>query len=143
MTLFLDRELQYRSGIAQYVQTIHTSNNFGTTRQTGDVDIYMDYKFETLMNNFMKKHGLSVFVHMASSTKRIFMLAEEDGQGKIIVNADRKQTQPIPKSNECLIGIYGELDESKQGKSYNMSLTYHSKVFWDNLKGFVNEKYFK
>lgn len=142
MTFFLNWENQFKSKLAHYAQIIHTSNTFGNNMQTGDVDIFVDYSFETMKKNFLKRHGISVFLHIATATKRLFLLAEENGKGKIIANTCGNQSQPIHPPNECLIGIYGTLNECKHGKSFKMSLIQHSTEFWNHLNGLVNEKFF-
>lgn len=137
--MFLDNTPHFKSGDAQYVQCLHTSSNFGTTRKIADIDIYVHYKFDTILMNLLKKHGLSVFLHIATATKRLYLIAEEKGNGTMIANVGQNLREL--KSNEVLLGVYGALDEQKKGKTFELSLLGRNKVFWDNLKGLVSEKY--
>ncbi|XP_031617557.1 uncharacterized protein LOC116337272 [Contarinia nasturtii] len=139
-TIFLDNSPHFKRGDAEYTQVLHTSNNFGTSKKIGDVDIYVHYKFDTILLNLLKKHGLSVFLHIATATKRLYLIAEENGNGTMIANVGQK-LRPL-KSNEVLLGVYGTFNQRKKEKTFELNLVDKTKLFWDNLSGLVNVKYF-
>lgn len=119
-------------GDAKYVQVIHTSKSFGTTKRAGDVDIYVRYKPEAFFSGHSEKHTLSLYIHLASCTKRLVMLAEENGNGTMIANVGQRIRGPKP--NECVVGVYGTLIESQQNKKYKISLDENSARFFTALE---------
>ncbi|XP_031617558.1 uncharacterized protein LOC116337273 [Contarinia nasturtii] len=129
---FLLNKVTYpKRGDANYVQVIHTSG-VGITRQVGDVDIYLTYKSKALWGVF-EKHDLGLYMHFGTSTKRFYLIGEENGNGTIVVNNGQPLRQLKP--SECLIGIYGTLNEHQKGKRFEMSLVHREevKLFWDTL----------
>lgn len=70
-------------------------------------------------------------MHFVTSTKRLFLIGEEKGNGTIIKNTE----QPLREleSNECLIGVYGAFDERNKGKRFEISLTGRSDQFWRSI----------
>lgn len=106
-----------RRGDASYVQIIHTDAVAGTVLQTGDVDIIVDAPV-----NFLHKHHFSVYMHMATAMKKLLLIAEEDGTGRVVpINLNFPIEERVPRENEVFIGVYSELDESKRGKRYKIS----------------------
>lgn len=103
----------------------------GITRQVGDVDIYLKYKPKELFGVFVK-HDLGLYMHFGISMKKFFLIAEENGHGRVVLNTGQ---QPQLKPNECLIGIYGTLEEHQRGKRFDISLVHREelKLFWDAL----------
>lgn len=108
-----------KRGDAAYVQIIHTDPMlYGTMLMTGDVDIVVD-DVPTDRNH---KHGFAVYLHMATSMKKLILIAEENGKGDIITIDDNfTQQNEVPKENEVFIGVYSELEESKRGKKFKIS----------------------
>ncbi|XP_031617561.1 phospholipase A1-like [Contarinia nasturtii] len=121
-----------KSGDADYVQVIHTSA-FGLDQPVGDVDIYVDSTSnKILLGAWAEKHALSVYLHIATSTKRLFIIAEVRGNGILLIS--ERQPREL-KPQECQIGIYGTLQAHHKGKQFNISIVDRedTTVFWDAL----------
>ncbi|XP_031635207.1 uncharacterized protein LOC116348365 [Contarinia nasturtii] len=117
--IMIEPKVAIKKGIAHYVQVIHTTvegRNGEVFEKSGDVDIYLKYKPGQPLTD-----GLDFYVHMATATKRLYMLASEKGSGTIIKRRGR-QPFPEPKSNECVVGVYSALNPKKTGKRYVISV---------------------
>lgn len=129
------------TGDAEYVQCIHTSS-FGLEQPIGDVDIYLDATSnKLLLGAWAEKHALSVYLHVATSTKRIFIIAEARGNGKLLLSDTDNPPRKL-KSQECQIGVYGQLQEHHKGKQFNISIVDRedTTVFWDALGEFGSKE---
>ncbi|XP_031635204.1 uncharacterized protein LOC116348362 [Contarinia nasturtii] len=120
---------------AEYVQVIHTSF-YGMNERVGHVDIFVDYKSD----GGQVKHALALYVHVATATRRLFMMATDKGNGT--VTKGRGQTTPTPKRNECLIGLYGTMNRNNDGKRFEFSLTKHKIPFWHTVCEYRNSEMF-
>lgn len=107
-------------GDASYVQIIHTDTIFfGTSFQSGDVDIY----FKDLPVGLLEKHGFAAYLHMATSMKKLLLIAEKDGDGKMIeLDKYPSQKERLPDEDEVIVGVYSEVEESKRGQKFYFSL---------------------
>lgn len=111
---------------AAYVQIIHTDTLFsGTSFQCGHVDIYV----RDLPVGISAWHGFATYLNMATAMKKLLLIAEKKGKyGKIeagqLIELDKNpdQINRRPKENEVFIGVYGELEESKNGHKFYFSL---------------------
>lgn len=129
-----------QSGDAEYVQIIHTSA-LGMIRNTADADIYIKYD-SPIRSGIINLHSLAVYIHIAIATKRLFIIAEESGRSTMIVNTG---TPPrAANKTECLMGIYGKLDQRKQYKTYQVTFTSQKQVetFWESLGEYGSEYLF-
>lgn len=107
-----------KRGDAAYVQIIHTDPLlYGTMLMTGDVDISVD----DVPTDYNHKHGFAVYLHMATSMKKLILIAEENGKGQIIEVDDITQLTRVPRANEVFVGVYSECEESKRGKQFKIS----------------------
>lgn len=114
-------------GDATYVQIIHTDTIlFGTVLPCGDVDIYVkDIPF-----GYSQKHSFGPYLHMATAIKKLIVIGERDGKrpwahvnGKVIlVDGNSTETDRVPKEGEVFLGVYSELEESKRGQQFYISL---------------------
>ncbi|XP_031632635.1 uncharacterized protein LOC116346619 [Contarinia nasturtii] len=124
-------------GAADYVQVIHTSIKVGMWNQMGDVDIYVKYESDENLGPLNDVHGIAFFIHLVTSTKRLFIMAEmnnntKPGIGKVL----NSPTNIEP--NECLIGVHGTLNVSHRGKKFGFLLKNGDPIFW---RGVGNFKY--
>lgn len=106
-------------GDAEYVQIIHTDPYlFGTIFQCGDVDIYI----EDIPTGLLQKHAFAAYIQMATSMKRLVLVAEKNGIGKIIpLKKNEFKKLRSPKRNEVYVGVYSEIDERKRGEKFRIS----------------------
>lgn len=127
--------MKFRNGDAKYTQAIHTSF-VGVTNKVADDDIYLDYKSESIASALKEKHGLGLYMHVATSTKRLFLIAEENGNGTMVANNGLSLREL--KQKECLIGIYGTSNHTKNRKKFKISLNNREQIkrFWDLLGEF-------
>lgn len=126
---------------AEYVQVIHTSF-LGVSQKIGHIDIFLNYKSESLFSSLFEKHGLGVYLHAATATKKVYLIAEVGGNGTMIT--DTKQPLRKLRSKECLIGIFGTFDERKKGKKYEITLTDREQIkqFWKSLGEYKKDELF-
>lgn len=127
-------------GYAEYTQIIHTSF-IGMRKKTGDVDIFINY-ISDIKSGLINLHALSVYVHIATSTKRLYLIGEENGAGSIIANTGR----PVRAQNqtESLVGVYGKFETKKYMRKFDISLTTPERVnqFWNALGEFGSDDIF-
>ncbi|XP_031635205.1 uncharacterized protein LOC116348363 [Contarinia nasturtii] len=114
-----------KSGHANYVQVIHTSNVVGIWDQLGDTDIYVKFKTESsFFESIADKHQLSYYMHVTTASKRLFLIAEQnENRNGTVIKSENAYTEPKPKSNECLVGVYSTLNPRHRGKKFTISLT--------------------
>ncbi|XP_031635213.1 uncharacterized protein LOC116348369 [Contarinia nasturtii] len=125
-----------KKGHADYVQVIHTSI-VGISDPIGDTDIFVKYTAESLSETFNDKHSLAFYIHVATATKRLYLLGEENGNGTL-VRRGRNAEYPEPKSNECLVGIYGKRIEGNVGREFVVSLKNRTDLFQQSLDRYHN-----
>lgn len=130
-----------KRGDANYVQVIHSSF-CGIQKPLGDVDIYVKYKGNSFLEELTDKHALGVYLHVATATKRLYVIADEkeSGKGTIILRIGQNIRQPKP--NECLVGIYGSLNPFIEGKKFVISLKNRTNLFWGALGDFSGYEIF-
>lgn len=121
---------------ANYVQVIHTSF-YGLNERIGHVDIFVDYK----SNGGQAKHALALYVHVATATRRLFMIADEKGNNSVI-KGKKGQKTPAVNKNQCLIGLYGSLDKNNDRKRYNFDLTKDKILFWHTVCEYKHSEMF-
>lgn len=114
-----------KSGHADYVQVIHTSNVVGNWDQIGDIDIYVKFKTESsLLDSIADKHQLAYYMHVSTASKRLYLIADQnENRNGTVIKSEYVRTEPKPKPNECLVGIYGILNPNNRGKKFTISLT--------------------
>lgn len=107
-------------GDATYVQIIHTDIVlFGTIFQTGDTDIYVT----DIPVSLLGRHGFGPYLHMATSMKKVLIIAQNDGNGEIIPTDDNLQQKDVNlMDDETFVGVYSNLEESKRGQKFYISL---------------------
>ncbi|XP_031635206.1 uncharacterized protein LOC116348364 [Contarinia nasturtii] len=116
-----------KRGHANYVQVIHTSSVVALWEQLGDIDIFVKQKTDSsFLDSIIEKHQLAVEIHMATATKRIYLIADENekGNGTMVKREENESfIEPTPKANECLVGIYGTMGQrGKKGKKFTIRL---------------------
>lgn len=127
---------------ATYVQVIHTSKIAGQWNAMGDIDIYVHFQPESsFLRAIDDKHSLSFFIHVATATKRLYLIAEQNGKrtGRVIPS-DEEESLPRPKAKECLIGVYAT--QNSGGGKYWISLKNQSDIFWKALGELSNDRIF-
>lgn len=127
-------------GDAKYVQIIHTDPLiFGTVYQTGDVDIFV----EDLPVGLLGKHAFAVYLHMATSMKKLLLIAEKNGKGKgkmISIDENPEQLDRYPNKNEVFIGVYSEPEYSKRGEIFYFSMKDRLEMLRDSIAHVVTIK---
>lgn len=126
-----------KSGDASYVQVIHTSANLGVWDQIGDIDVYVKYEAEANLGYLNDDHGLAFFIHLATSTKRLFITAEQGENG---IGTITKRAKTGIKMNECLVGVYGTLKVNQRGKKFGLSLVKRNSMFFGGIGKFREAK---
>lgn len=139
LTLKINNQSFINQGDAAYVQIIHTDPIFfGTVFQSGDVDIY----FKDLPVGIMHRHGFAAYIHMATSMKRLLMIAEKDGNGLAIpvLNHTSLVDNVTLDKDEVVVGVYGELEESKRGQKFYISLKNRFEMLRTSIAQYVKIK---
>lgn len=139
LTLKINNQKFIEQGDAKYVQIIHTDPIFfGTVFQSGDVDIY----FKDLPVGIMHRHGFAAYLHMATSMKKLLIIAEKDGRGVVIPilrNSDLADNLTLDE-DEVVVGVYGELEESKRGQKFYVSLKNRFDMLRSSIAQYVKIK---
>ncbi|XP_031639023.1 uncharacterized protein LOC116351105 [Contarinia nasturtii] len=126
--------------LAEYVQVIHTSSVQGMTKtRLGHVDIYARLNGGRILSN---NHGLAFFLHVATATKRFYIVADEGSKGKGKLVQIQGDILPQPKSNECQLGIYAVLNENHIGQKFGFSLTKREELFFSALGQYADPSVF-
>ncbi|XP_031628884.1 uncharacterized protein LOC116344472 [Contarinia nasturtii] len=126
--------------LAEYVQVIHSSNVQGMTKtRLGHVDIYARLNGGRILNN---NHALAFFLHVATATKRFYIVADEGSKGKGKLVQIQGDILPQPKSNECQLGIYAVLNENHIGQKFGFSLTKREEFFFSALGQYADPSVF-
>lgn len=122
-------------GDAAYVQIIHTDPVFfGTSFPCGDVDIYV----QDIPLGYTQKHGFGPYLHMATSMKKLIVIAEKDGEGQMIpIDDDSPEKDRVPNENEVFLGVYSEAEESKNGQKFYFSMKNQSDELRNSIARFV------
>lgn len=124
---------------------IHTSKKIGIWDQMGHFDIYVKNEAMKELGPLNDEHGIAFFIHLATSTKRLFITAElnENGNGTVLRTDGETPMNHDTKPNECAIGIFGTLKYNHNGKKYYLSLKNHTvKVFWEGIDNFAKAEIF-
>lgn len=127
-----------KRGNAEYVQIIHTDILFsGTFFQRGDYDIYIS----DLPVGISQWHTFAPYIHMATSIKKLLLIAQTNGRGQVIkIDENSVQKDRPLDQNEVFVGVYSKLEESKRGKRYFVSLKNHSKTLRESIAHVVKIK---
>lgn len=122
-------------GDATYVQIIHTDVVFfGTTFPCGDIDIYI----QDIPLGYTRKHGFGPYLQMATSMKKLLLIAEKEGSGQMIqIDENSQQNNTALKENEVIVGVYSELEESKRGQKFYFSMKNRSDMLRSSIADFV------
>lgn len=122
-------------GDATYVQIIHTDILLlGTACQSGDVDIYVT----DLPVGLGDSHSFSAYVHMATSIRKLLLVAERDGRGLVIpIHKNLDLSNRVPSKDEVFVGVYSEFEESKRGQRFYISLKNHFNTLRHSLAHLV------
>lgn len=127
-------------GDASYVQIIHTDPVLlGTPFQSGDVDIY----FQDLPVDIMHRHGFAPYLHMATAIKRLLIIAERNREGAVIPvlkSSDLADNLTLTDKDEVIVGVYSELNESKRGQKFYVSLKNRFEMLRSSLAQFIKIK---
>lgn len=119
-----------KQGDAAYVQIIHTDTKlFGTMLQIGDVDIFI----EDVPAFDIHKHSFAPYIHMATCLKKVLLIAEIRGKGHMIQLDNDLAPYRALNSNEVIVGMYSELEESKRGKKFKISLKNRAEMLRDSI----------
>lgn len=118
-------------GDATYVQIIHTDIVlFGTIFQTGDVDIYVT----DIPVSLLGRHGFGPYLHMATSMKKVLIIAQQNGNGEIIALDDNLHEKDVDlMDDEVYLGVYSNLEEPKRNQKYFISLKDRIPVLRDSI----------
>lgn len=78
---------------------------------------------------------------MATSMKKLIMIAEKNGKGQVIrVDENSVQKDRPLNHDEVFVGVYSELEESKRGKKYFVSLKNNFGILRDSIAHVVKIK---
>lgn len=126
---------------ADYVQAIHISKKVGISEQLGDVDVYVknaDANFGYINDD----HAFAYFLHLAISTKRLFITADptENGNGAVLLP---QNAQNNTRRIECVVGVYGTLRSNHRGKKFGLSFKNRTAVFWNGIAKYRSEDMFQ
>lgn len=139
LTLKINNQKFIAQGDANYVQIIHTDPIFfGTVFQSGDVDIY----FKDLPVSVMHRHGFAAYLHMATAMKKLLIIAESDGKGVVIPilkDSGLPDNLTLDK-DEVVVGVYGEIEESKRGQKFYVSLKNRFEMLRSSIAQYVKIK---
>ncbi|XP_031635215.1 uncharacterized protein LOC116348370 isoform X2 [Contarinia nasturtii] len=132
-------------GFADYTQVVHSSNVLGVWDQLGDTDIYIKHKpdsDQSFLNTLAEKHGLVFYLHAATATKRLCIIADKNknATGKILYGEERPF--PEPNQNECILGVYSTKKEYYNGQKFTISLVNRSKYVYDVLGEYTSDRMF-
>ncbi|XP_031635977.1 phospholipase A1 1-like [Contarinia nasturtii] len=120
-----------KKGDADYVQVVHTSKKVGMWDQMGDVDIYVKYEKQKNMGSLNDEHGVAFFIHLGTSTNRLYMWARENGNGSVWTQKGKAL------HDECTIGVYGILKSQHRGKKLGLWLAKrNAENFWEGIGSF-------
>ncbi|XP_031635746.1 uncharacterized protein LOC116348774 [Contarinia nasturtii] len=118
-------------GDANYVQVIHTSKKVGMWDQMGDVDIYVKNAKQDNLGFLNDEHGIAFFIHLGTSTKRLFIWVRENGNGSVWTRNGKEL------DDECTIGVYSTLKSQHRGKKLNLYLkNANLENFWRGIGSF-------
>ena len=121
-------------GDAEYVQIIYTSTMFGMFHDVADDNIHIISQFKEITssegniftNTFHnmyaredKRHCIVVDIFFAICTRQIYLIADTNGKGKVVVSVDGKPIETIPDltklpPTQILVGVYGTLKSNKE-----------------------------
>ncbi|XP_031639885.1 phospholipase A1 1-like [Contarinia nasturtii] len=114
---------------ADYVQVIHSSQEVGIWDQLGHVDIYVKYVPDTDLRALNNEHGIAFFIHVATSTKRLYLTAASNENGTGTISTVQFRTGTI----ECPMGVYSTLQLAHRGKKFGLWLENRRSNFWTKL----------
>lgn len=108
--------------IGEQRRTFINKETLDTIFQTGDVDIHVT----DLPVGLGDSHGFASYVHIATAVKKLLLVAEKDGRGLVIpIHKNLDLSHRVPSEDEVFVGVYGELEESKRGQRFWLSLKNH------------------
>lgn len=106
----------------------------GSARQRGDVDVYVT----DLPVGFGDSHGFAAYIHMATAIRKLLLVAEKNGRGLVIpIHKKLDLSSRVPSDDEVFVGVYSELEESKRGLRFYISLKNHVETLRHSLAHFV------
>lgn len=73
---------------------------------------------------------------MATSLKKLLLIAEKDGIGQMI-QIDENSQDRVPNENEVFVGVYSELEESKRGQKFYFSMKNRSDMLRSSIANWV------
>lgn len=83
-------------------------------------------------------HGFASYVHIATAVKKLLLVAEKDGRGLVIpIHRNLDLSNRVPSDDEAFVGVYGELEESKRGHRFYLSLKNHFETLKHSLAHLV------
>lgn len=120
-----------KKGDAEYVQIVHTDPLLhGTSLTNGDVDIMVD----NVPAGIKHKHAFVPYLHMATSMKKLLLIAEKNGKGQIIpIDENSAQANRVLKQDEVIVGVYSEVEDSKRGQIFRISLANRGEILRDSI----------
>lgn len=139
LTLKINNQSFIDKGDATYVQIIHTDPIFfGTSFNCGDIDIYVS----DLPVGVMHRHGFAAYFHMATAMKKLLIVAEKEGSGLMLPIHQMPYLADNAKvdADEVVVGVYGELEESKRGQKFYVSLKNRFELLRRSIADFIKIK---
>lgn len=138
ITLYRFNQSFINQGDATYVQIIHTDLYIlGTIFQCGDVDIYV----EDIPAGLLQKHAFAAYIHMATSMKRLVLIAVKRGRGKVIeLDAKSAKKKRVPHTNEVIVGVYSKVEEAKRGQKFYISFRDRLEILRNSIGDMVKIK---
>ncbi|XP_031635219.1 uncharacterized protein LOC116348373 [Contarinia nasturtii] len=125
------------SSHAEFVQVIHTSMAGISHQIPGVSHIFVDYtSSSSFFSALSEKHVLGFLLHVATATKRLYIIADKNGNGRFI-NGIEHFDIPELKENECLVGIYAPHGQWNCGGRFEISLKNQTNILWAALGHFT------
>lgn len=117
----------------EYLQVIHTCPGIaGISKPLGHVDIFVKSSTgKVFFGDWQEKHKLAYYIHVATVTKELYLVAVENG------NKDGQVTfAPVPllQPHECLVGLHSTLNENNRGKIFSISI---AKDMFNDLRDYA------
>lgn len=78
-------------------------------------------------------------MHMATSMKKLLLIAERNGPGQVIpIDENAPQENRVPNENEVFVGVYSEIEESKSGKRFKISFKDRAEILRNSIAHVVH-----
>lgn len=98
--------------------------------QSGDIDIYI----QDLPVGILDRHGFGPYLHMATAMKKLLLIAEKNGAGKVIqLDKNPNEIDRYPHKNEAYVGVYSESEYCKRGQKFYFSMKNRTEILRQSI----------